>query len=886
MSTRPVSTRPPRIALRLLGRAFPGSDGEALIGDLLEEHAARVERGDSDARLRWWWWRETITALVVARPAHDPSHDYTGDARMARFVADLRHGVRVLRRAPSFTLVCVLTLALGIGMATAIFSVVRPVLIEPLPYPEPDRLMLVWERDDDGARSNTSFATFSDLSRRATSLAGAAAIGTWMPTISEGGDPERLSGERVSSSYFEVLGVRPAIGRTFRPEEDAPDVNRVALISHGLWRTRFGGDSSLIGRTISLGGVPHEVIGVLPEDFENVTRPGVQVWRPLGYDASLPWACRTCRHLRMLARIDADASPATAREELAAIAAALALEHPRDYPAAGLHLAPLHEDVTRASRPILLVILAAVALVLLLAVASVANLQLTRALRRSREFAVRAALGAGRARLVQQLLAEGLVLATAGGTAGVIVAWIALPLLLARLPQGLPRLDAVRLDLAALLAAGLLTLALGIAIGLVPALAGGRASVFGGLRSGTRDIGGPRRLASAALVAGQLALALVLLAGAGLLARTLANLLATDPGFDARGVLVLDVQATGPAYATNDAVYANHDRLRELITNIPGVMSVGLINQLPLGGNMDSYGIRAQDRPLANPALAPSGDRYVVSPGLTDALRISMVRGRNFTGADFDSAAPPVALLSASLARRIWGTDDAIGKRVQMGAPDSPWREVVGITRDVRHSSLDAEVNQQIWLPERQWTGADVAVTIVVRTQGDPGALASSVRAAVRSVDPGMPITQLATMEQIVAASTAQRRLALVLFVAFGGTALLIAAAGVYGVLAGSVVERTREIGVRTALGATPGRIVALMLGQGSRLIAAGLVLGLAGTLALGRVLRSLLYQVASDDPATLAGVVVVLLGVALVASAVPIRRALRIDPATALRAE
>ena len=881
-----MTTAPSRLALRLLERSLPGGDGEALIGDLLEAHQARVARGDGGLRVRLWWWRETIAALAFVRPSPDPSHDYTGDTFMARFAADLRHGARVLRRAPAFTLVCTLTLALGIGMATAIFSVVRPVLIEPLPYPGPDRLMLVWEGDDDGARSNTSFATFVDLVSRSSTLESAAAIGTWSPTVTDGGDPERLSGERVSWTYFDVLGVRPALGRAFRPEEDAADQNRVVVMSHGLWRGRFGGDSSILGRTISLGGTPHEVIGVLPPQYENVANPGVQVWRPLAYEASQPWACRTCRHLRMLARVDSDVSLDVAREELGALSVALATEHPRDYPGSGLHLAPLHEDVTRASRPILLVLLAAVGLVLLLAVASVANLQIGRAVRRAREFAVRAALGAGRARLAQQLLAEGLVLALLGGIAGVLVAWAALPVLLAQLPREVPRIGAVQLDPTALGAAGVLTLTLGIVIGLVPAWVGGRASVFGGLRSGTRDIGGRRHLMRAALVSGQVALALVLLAGAGLLARTLSNLLATDPGFDPRGLLVLEVQASGPAYETSEAVYANHDRMRELVAGIPGVSEVGLINQLPLGGNMDTYGIRAQDRPLANPALAPSGDRYVVSPGLIDAMRARVVRGRRFAAADFDSAAPPVVMLSVSLARRIWGTDDVIGRRVQMGAPDSPWREVVGIADDVRHSSLDSGINQQVWLPERQWQWADADITLVVRTDGDPGALASSVRAAIRSVDPGQPITRLATMEQIISASTAQRRLALVLFVAFAATALLIAAAGVYGVLAGSVVERTREIGVRSALGATPGRILHLVLGQGTRLIVGGLLAGLAGTIVLGRLLRTLLYEVASSDPATLAAVVLVLLMVALAASVVPALRALRIDPATALRSD
>ncbi len=893
MNDRGPLPRPPRLALWLLAHALRDAEGEALLGDLLEAWQDRLVRDPRTGRARLWFWREAIAACLLARtrpPAllttdTDFTH-HEGDSRMQLFLADLRHGARVLRRAPIFTAMCAVTLALGIGATTAIFSVVHPILIRPLPYPDADRVMLVWEREDDGSRMNTSFATYSDLSRSATSLETSAALGTWAPTIADGGDPERLNGQRVSWSYFGLLGVRPALGRSFRPEEDAASANRVIMISHGLWQRRFGADSGVIGRSVALDAFPHEIVGVLPAAFDNVTQPGAQVWRVLRYDASQPWACRTCRHLRMITRVRGDVSPEAAQSELNALSDALVREHPRDYPAAGTHLVPLQEEITRGSRPILLVLVAAVALVLLLAVANVATLQLTRALRRESEFAIRSALGAGRVRLAQQLLAEGLLLAVLGGVGGVLVAWVALPLLLAQLPEALPRLAQVRLDVASLAVAAALTLVLGAAIGLVPAWQGGGATVFAGLRDGVRLAGSRRRFARAGLVSAEVALALVLLTGAALLARSLSQLMATDPGFDVDGLLALEVQATGSAYESSADVYANHDRLRETVRAIPGVAGVGIASQLPLGGNFDRYGIQAQDRPLDNPALAPSADRYVVTSDFMQTMRIPLVRGRGFTALDADSAAPPVVIVSAALATRIWGADEAIGKRVRLGDPNGPWREVVGIAANVRHTSLDSDVTLQIYLPERQWAWADNQVALVVRAHGDPAAIAPAVRQVVQAADPSQPITRLTTMEQVVAGSTAQRRLALVLFTAFSLTAVLMAAAGIYGVLAGSVTERTREIGVRSALGATPRTIVALVLAQGARLVVIGIAIGLGGAVMLGQVLRSLLFGVAPGDPLTIAVASLALAAVALLACVIPMRRAVRVNPVEALRAE
>ena len=881
-----MSAGPPRFARRLLEHALRGShEREALLGDLLEEYDHRQSPGDRARRADLWFWRETLLALTVARPRKDRSLIRRGESAVHTFLADLRHGARLLRRVPIFTAVCTLTLALGIGATTAVFSVVHPVLIQPLPYPDPDRLMLVWERESDGSRSNTSFATYTDLTAGSGTLAATAAIGSWQPILAEGGEPERLTGDRVTSTYFDVLGVRPALGRGFQRAHDRSGENRVIVLSHGLWRRRFGSDSTIIGRTVPLNDIPHEVVGVMPPSFENVLSPDAQLWRVLGYEASQPWACRTCRHLRMIARVRDGVDPQRAREELDARSATLMRQYPGDYPAPGIHLVPVQEEVTRASRPTLLVLTAAVALLLLLATANVATLQLTRAMRREHELAIRAALGAGRGRLTQQLLAEGVVLALLGGVGGLLVARLGLPALLAQLPARLPRLDTVGLDPTALGVAASLTLVMAVAIGLAPAWQGQR-SVAGALRDGVRFTSSRRRLARSVLVATEVALALVLLAGAGLLARSLSRLMDQAPGFDARGVLALEVQASGAAYETDASVYANHERMLAAVAALPGVAGVGIASQLPLGGSIDSYGVAAQDRPLANPALAPSGDRYVVSNGFMQAMRIPILRGRAFMRVDEDTAAARVVIVSAALARRIWGDEDPLGKRVQLGGPEAPWREVVGVAGNVRHSSLDSDVTQQVYVPERQWLWSDGYVTLVVRTTGDPAALARSVREVVRGIDPLQPITRVATMEQIVATSTANRRLALVLFAAFSLTALVMAAAGIYGVLAGSVIERTREIGLRTALGATPGRILALVLGQGARLVAVGVVVGLGGAVALGRVLRGLLFGVAPSDPSTLGMVTLALGVVAALACLVPVVRALRVDPVTALRAE
>jgi putative ABC transport system permease protein len=884
MTRRPVLP-PPRLALWLLRMALPASEREPLIGDLVEE-VATIAAGHGESSARRWLWRQSAIAILTLRRGRRraPLPQPTGDPPMLRFLADLRHGVRLLRRAPAFTLLSVLTLALGVGATTAIFSVADPVLFRPLPYPAPDRIVIVGERDADGAMSNVGFLTYRDLARDARTLERAAAAGGWEVTLDGHGAPERVSGQRVSASFFSVLGVKPSLGRDFAAAEDTPGTNQVVILSHGLWARRYGGDTALIGSTISINGAPFTLAGVLPESFESVMSPGAQIWRVLGYDASLPYACRTCRHLRMVARTRPGVTPAAAAAELSALSARLVHEYPKEYPAAGAIVVSLGDAAMRGTRPVLWAVLGASALVLLIAAANVTNLQLARAMRRDEEFAIRAALGAGRGRLTAQLLAEGLVVATIGGVFGLLIARVTLGTLISWLPPTMPRLSAIHLDQVALAVGAGITLLLGVAIGLVPALRERRSGLSDSLRGGKRLTGGRRHLARAALVVSEVALALMLLVGAGLLGRSLVQLLAVDPGFDAGHLLTLQAQATGPKYADSTAVFANHDQLRDAIRRLPGVEQVGTASQLPLGGNVDMYGVTAQDKPLANPELAPYADRYTVSPEFLSTMGIAIRRGRAFTAADNSDAAPSVVIVSTGLASRIWPGEDPIGKRIHVGGPSGVWRTVVGVAANIHHRALDATESSQAYIPERQWPYADNIVAVVVRTHGDPTPLARAVRVAAQAVDPAQPVTALATMDQVVASSTAQRRLALLLFGAFALVALVLAVAGIYGVLAGAVAERTREIGVRSALGATPGAILGMVLLQGVRLAGLGLLIGLAGALLLGRFLQSLLFGVGSADPLTLLGVVALLATVAIAACLLPAMRAVGIDPMSALR--
>lgn len=858
-----------RLCVWVLERTLAPEWHDEVIGD--------IEEGASRGNV--WLLRHTLSAMLFLRGT--PSQ--RGDHMIAGFLGDMRHGARQLRRAPAFAITAALTLTVAIGATAAILSVIEPVLLRPLPYPAPDRLAFVWERARDGGRDNLGFMTITDVGAQASSLERWAAIGSWEPTL-DGDEPERVAGDRVSWSYFRTLGVRPMLGRDFLEEEDRPDHNKVVMLSYGLWQRRFGGDSSLVGRTISIGGTPMVVAGVMPPTFDNVVTPRAVIWRVLGYSATQPWACRTCRHLRMVARIKPSVSMQSAGTEIDRVFARIIAASPKEYGSAGGLLNGVQAEMTRATRPALAALTGAVLLVLLIAIVNVVNLQLSRSVRRDSEFAVRAALGAGDARITRQLLAEGLVLALVGGVGGLVFAWIALPTLVAQLPPDLPRLSAIHLDAAVVGATTAIVIGLSLVMAVMPRR---RTRELGAsLRSGRRLTTAGVRVTRSALVISEVALAALLLASAALVGKSLIRLLAVDPGFDATHLLSLEVDAVGPRYRDDASVYAYHDRIREAVAALPGVTSVAIASQLPLAGNVDRYGVVDADNPPDNPELAPYGDRYVVSADYLATMRVPLVAGRWFTSAEAADTANRIAVVSVSMARKLWGGASALGKRVRLGGPTAPPRTVVGVVSDVKHTGLDAVQSQQVYVPERQWFTADNGAAIVIRTANDPSSAAQTVRRTIASIDPGLPITRVATMDQLISATTAQRRLALVLFGAFAAAALLLAVAGIYGVLAGNVAERTREIGLRSALGATPREIMRLVLGQGARLGLIGLVLGLAACAVLTRYLRTFLFDVAPNDPAAIATVIMTLVAVTVAASVIPARRAVRVDPVEALRAE
>jgi putative ABC transport system permease protein len=822
--------------------------------------------------------RETISALwyLHARP-------YPRGDLVLSVLADLRIAARLLRRSPAFTFVSVLTLGLAIGATTAIFSVIEPVLLKPLPYLDAERLVMVWERNGNGTRDNVGFATFRDLVAQSRTIERAAVMGQWLPTLSDHGEPERVRGDRVSWTYFRTLGVKPALGRDFLESEDLPGNNQVVILSHGLWQRRFGGDSSIIGSAISIDGNPMTVAGVMPASFDNAPSPMAKIWRVLGY-LNQPYACRTCHHLQMIARIRPGVSLSAAESELAGIKSQLMQAYPSEYAAAGVIVGRVQDEITMGVRPALWALSGAVLLVLLIAIANVVSLQLARAIRRAQEFAVRGALGASRGRMIRQLLTEGLLLAALGGLAGVLVAYISVPLLVQRLPDSLPRLDAIHVDGGALGVVTTIVLLLAIVMGLAPAR-GRFSNLSSSLGSGRRLSGTVSHSTRAALVVAEVALAMMLLVSAGLLGRSLVRLLGVDVGFDTSHLLTLEINSTGSRYAGDSSVYDFHDRVREAVGALPGVSSVAVANQLPLGGNVDMYGVADMDNLPANLEQVPFADRYTVSADYLSTMRIPILKGRGFTAAESAEGSNKVALVSAALATRLWPNDNPLGKRIRMGGPTRPTRTVIGVTGNIRHSGLDAKTTMQWYVPERQFD-ADNQEVLIVRTVGDPAALAQAVRRTIAAIDPTQPIVKIATMENVVAASTSQRRLALALFGTFAAAALLLAIAGIYGVLAGTVTERTREIGVRSALGATPRKLIGLIVGQGGRLAALGIVLGLLGSFAVTRYLQSLLFGVAPNDLMTLAGVCLLLAAVTLAACLVPAARAARVDPSTALRSE
>ena len=801
---------------------------------------------------------------------------------------DLRYGARMLLKTPSFTLLAVFTLALGIGASTAIFSAVNPILFEPLPYPHAGRMVTIWEARKDGGRIEGTFGAYRAFVERGRSFETLAVMRSWQPTLIGDAQPERLEGQRVSASYFGVLSVSPALGRDFQESDDQLNGPNVAIISDSLWRRRFGGDDGIVGRQVRIDDTGYTVIGVMPSGFENVLTPSAEVWSPLQYDPSLPPQGREWgHHLRMVGRLRSDASAEKASLELDQILRELMAILPRvlmDYGVPEKFIVnSLQDEVTGAVKPALLAVFGAVMLLLTIACVNVTNLLLARGAQRRGEFAVRAALGAGPTRMIRQMLTESVLLAVLGGVSGMVVADLGVRALMALSPPGLPRANAISLNGTAFAFGMGITTLIGLAVGLVPALHASRSNLHVGLHESSRRTAGGHQTTRRALVVTEVALALVLLVGAGLLLRSLQRLFAISPGFDSSHMLTMQVQASDRF--DRDAIQRFFTQALDAVREVPGVTAAAFTSQLPLSGDLDEYGVHFEPGPDGKPERGYSTFRYVVSPGYLEAMGIPLRRGRLLDTHDA-AGTQPVVVISESLAKRKFADQDPIGTRLHLGRQDVPWYTIVGVVGDVKQASLAASRSEAAYIAAPQWYFADNSLSLAVRARGDAAALVPNIKQAIWSVDKDQPISRIATMDGLLAATAAERRFALILFETFGIVALVLAATGIYGVLSGSVNERTREIGVRLALGAQRRDVLGLILRQGVTLTLVGIGLGLVAAWAVTRFLTTLLYSVGATDPLVFCGVALLLTVVALLACYLPARRATKVDPLVALRHE
>ena len=794
-------------------------------------------------------------------------------------ITDLRLALRSLRKTPGFTAVVVITLAVGIGANTAIFSIVNGVLLRALPYEEPGRLVHLWE-DPSGKgqeKSSVAGAQFADWNKQITTMEGIAAIRRDYLNLTGDGQPERLRVHKVSASYLQILRLTPRLGRGFASDDDQPGREKVVILTDQLWRRHFGGATDVVGRAIRLGGESYSVIGILP------AAPRL----PLDAEALVPFVVgserwhgsRNDHRLRVIGRLKPGVRLEQARAEMAAITQRLKPLYPSSKQGWGVTITPMHDEITGAIRPQLWLLFGAVAFVLLIACANVAGLLLARMTARHREMAIRGVLGAGRWRVIRQLLTESVLLSFLGGALGVGLAIWGVRLFRSLGAEILPQVQEVGVDRSALGFALLTCLVTGIVFGLAPALHLARPRLIDALKQDSRtgSPGAGARLRGGLIVA-ELALALMLLAGVGLLLRTLVRLHAVPAGFDAKSVLAMDVSLDDNRYPAGDQRAAFLRRIVERVESLPGAEAAGTATTLPLSGwNMTS--VRSVDRPNQD-QFHVATDYDFVSGRFFRALGMTLMGGRVLTEGDDAVTAPRVAVIDETLASKVFPNEDALGRRIHM---QGEWWQVVGIVATVRHHGLDTEGRGQVYVPQ---AFGGFPCSLVVRTHVPPLAMAEAVRRAILDLDPDQPVANVRTLEQIVAAAVGQRRLMLVALGLFAIVAVMLAAIGLYGVMAYSVQRRTREIGIRMALGAQSRDVLLQSLSQGLGLGALGVAVGLVGAIALMRVMSHLLFGVTARDPLTFAGVAVVLLAVALVACWLPARRASRVDPMVALRCE
>jgi putative ABC transport system permease protein len=815
---------------------------------------------------------------------------------METLLQDVRFGARTLLRNPAFAFVAVVTLALGVGANAAIFSVVNAVLLRPLPWGEPDRVVTIWSRWTAFDKTWVSDGEVNDYRREAKTLA---AVGAWdegAVNLTGDGNPERIASGTVTANLFSVLGVQPVRGRAFTPQEDVPNGPRVAIIGYGLWQRRYAGDPGIVGRSVPIDGESYQVVGIMPKDFVLPTDfqspTPTAIWLPARWDGAS--ADHGNHGYYAAARLADGVTVEQASEELHAITQRWIerglYPKPMQYDALVL---PLRADVLGTMRRAVWLLFGAVGFLLRIACANVANLLLARGEARQREIAARVALGAGRLRILRQLVTEGAVLAAAGAAVGLLLAFSMLRLISWWNPGNIPRLEHAAVDARALLFTLALTLLTTFVFSLAPAVRLLRSDLTDAIKQGSANatVGSARQRFRSALIVAQMALAVMLLVGAGLMIRTLWSLQHIDLGFNPTGVLTMRLSLPRASYATDADVSGFYTRLVEEVKTVPGVSEAGAARVLPLASTIGDFGLRV-DGYVPPPGTNAKGDWQIVTPGYIEAMGEQIARGRTLLASD-TATSQLVGLINEEMARKYWAGRDAVGGRFRIGSSAMrPWITVVGIVKSVRHNGVAGVVKEKFYIPHTQWAASVGsannmrAMTLVVRTSGRPAVLSAPVRAAIARLDPALPVADVRSMDDVVSSAMSTPRFTGLLLGAFALLALILSAVGIYGLLSFLVSRRTREIGIRVAIGADRGRVLALVLRNAAVLAVSGAIAGTVGALALTRLLQKLLHGVTPHDPATLAASAAALIAVALAASAVPAWRASRVNPVVALRSD
>ena len=808
---------------------------------------------------------------------------------MSSIFRDIRYGLRSLLRIPGFTLVAVATLALGIGVNTAIFSVVNAVLLRELPYPDPEHLVAVWETaaqpgQDVNNRNEVAMGNFLDWRTQQTVFDGLAALNYSNVNLTGSAEPERIQGAVVTTNFFSLLGTKPIIGRGFLAEEENPDSARTMIISYGLWQRRFGSDPDVIGKTLTVNGNPVSVIGILPSTFEfefPITRQ-IEIWMPMRISTSN--TNRQSHYLYVIARLRGNVSIDQAQAGMTVLANQLQQQYPETNSNRGVNLIPLQQQLVGDSRPYLRVLFAAVGFVLLIACANVACLLLARVNSRYREIAIRLALGATRWRIIRQLLTESILLAGIGGLAGLLLAYWQTDMLVGLTPSEVPRLGEISLNGQVFAWTLAVSLATGLLFGLAPALGASKPELSESLKEGGRSVTDRRSRLRNVLVISEIALAFMLLIGAGLLIKSFLRLQHVSPGFDSKNVLTMNVSLPRQKYKENQQINSFFEQLLTKVSSIPGVEAVGGIDPLPFGGSDGTTGFVVEGAAPQPVGERPEVGERTATSSYFRAMGIPVIRGRTFNNGDREDA-PRVVMINEALAKRFWPNEDAIGKRLGFKSSDPQvWHEIIGIVGNVKHRRLDVAPKPELYFPYSQYPGT--FMTLVVRTTSEPINAIAAIRNQVLALDPDQPIFDIKTMDERLSSSVAVNRFVMLLIGVFAALATILAAVGIYGVMAYTVSQRTHEIGVRMALGAGAHDVVGLVMARGLKLVVLGMGIGIAGALALSRVMESLLFEVSTTDPLMLGIMAAVLAAVAMLSCFLPAYKAVRIDPMIALRYE